>query len=157
MHENSLHECLLRCQGQADQLAHYAVYPRIYVSACFSVSFTAAYPLERIELLHPSHDSLLICACIFSAYHGLKAKIRAFGPDSDLDYSGNWFLFARLFNVEAIQCGLCGTLFSPVKFESFWAQDSGNSDPADHISFFASSFGGTSDELSSLCILPHRS
>ena len=83
------------------------------------------------------------CACIFSAYHGLKAKIRALGPDSDLDYSSNWFLFAQLFKAETVKCGLRGTLLSPVKFENSSAQDSGNSDSADRsfLGPFAPSVG----------------
>ena len=84
MHEDLLHECLLGCPDQADKLAHYVMCPRIYATALFFVSSTSSNPLERIGLLHPSQDSLLICACTFSAYHGLKAKIRASWPDSDL-------------------------------------------------------------------------
>ena len=76
--------------------------------------------MERIGLLHPSHESLLIRACTFSAYHGLKAKNRASSPATDLDNFGSWFLIAQLFNAEAVECGLCGTFFSHVRFESFF-------------------------------------
>ena len=58
-------------------------------------------------------------------------------------------LFAQLFNADAVECGLCNTIFSPVRFESFLAQISGSSDSADHSLFnVPAPVGGTSDELS---------
>ena len=70
--------------------------------------------------MHPTKEHLLICACTFSAYHGLKAKISAFGPDRDLYTNKDWFLFAQHLNAEAVEFGLCDTLFSPIRFVKFF-------------------------------------
>ena len=135
MHESTMHDCLLGFPEQPDKLTHYVMCPRIFSAASFNVRSTSADPLVRIGLLHPSKENLLICACTFSAYHGLKAKIRAFGPDRDLDSNKDWFLFAQHFNSEAVECGLCDTLFSPIRYDSFLEQHSGPHESADH-SFF---------------------
>jgi hypothetical protein len=49
-------------------------------------------------------------------------KIMATDHESEMYYSD--MFFAQLFNAEAVECGLCDTLFSPVRFESFLAQNS---------------------------------
>jgi hypothetical protein len=49
-------------------------------------------------------------------------KIIATDHESEMYYSD--MFFAQLFNAEAVECGLCDTLFSPVRFESFLAQNS---------------------------------
>jgi hypothetical protein len=69
----------------------------------------------------------MTCACIFSGYHGLKAHIRTLGPDVDMDYPANWCLFAQHVNAEAVECGLCNSLFSPSRFNSFLIQSADSS------------------------------
>merc|ERR1712129_481930 len=119
MSEPVLHSCSLCCENQPDRLAHYVVCPRIFAASLFSIPSTSANPLERIGIQHTSKASLMTYGCIFSGYHGPKAHIRTLGPDVDMDYSANWRVFAQHVNAEAVECGLCATLFSPLYFDSF--------------------------------------
>ena len=123
MHKPTLFPCLLVCAGAQDYLSHYVQCPRVYAASKFVVSDTSAEPLIRLGLVHPHKGSLLICACVFSGYHGLKASIRnASSATSDLDFWSNWCLFAQHFNAEAVRCGLSATLFAPSRFLEFLHQ-----------------------------------
>ena len=119
MSEPVLRSCLLGCRNQPDKVAHYVMCPRIFAATVYNIPATSADPLERIGILHTTKESLMTCACIFSGHHGLKAHIRTLGPDADMDYPANWCLFAQHVNAEAVECGLCNTLFSPSQFNSF--------------------------------------
>ena len=48
-------------------------------------------------------------------------KIVATDHESEMYYSD--MFFAQLFNAEAVECGLCDTLFSPVRFERFFGAE----------------------------------
>ena len=62
MHESTMHSCLLGCPDQPDKLAHYVMCSRIFAAVKFLVPATSANPLERLGLLHPTQNSLLISA-----------------------------------------------------------------------------------------------
>ena len=119
MHEPQLLGCLLGCEGQPDKLSHYVQCPRVYAAATFVIPDTSDDPLIRIGLKFVSKRSLGISACIFTGYHGLKAKIRCNSTPSDMDYFSNWCLFAQHCNAEAVECGLCSTLFASDSFLCF--------------------------------------
>ena len=119
MHEPQLLGCLLGCEGQPDKLSHYVHCPRVFAAAKFVSPETSDDPLIRLGLKQSSKLSLTISACIFTGYHGLKAKIRCNNNSSDMDYFSNWCLFAQHCNAEAVECGLCSTLFAPDSFLCF--------------------------------------
>ena len=75
--------------------------------------------LIRIGLKSTSKLSLGISACIFTGDHGLNAKICCNNTPSDMDYFSNWCLFAQHCNAEAVECGLCSTLFASDSFLCF--------------------------------------
>jgi len=111
--------CLLGCTGEPDSLAHYLMCPRIYACVQFVLPDTHEDPLIRIGLRSPSRESLLCTACMFHAYHALKAKINsvfdACIPDYT-DYTHYWIFYAQSFSAEAGEHGLTSTLFDPDSF-----------------------------------------
>ena len=71
------HNCLLGCPSEPDSLARYLVCPRIYACMRFVVPGTNPDPLTRCGLCNPSKANLLSTACMFYAYHALKAKMNS--------------------------------------------------------------------------------
>ena len=123
-------KCIVGCAEEPDDLRHYLQCPRIFASVCFNIPGTSDNPLIRCGIQNASNNSLLIISCIFSAYHAVKAKIRASGSADHIDFAHYWHLFGQHFNAEAIECGLCDTLYSSAKFESFLNENSGPQHPS---------------------------
>ena len=117
-----LHNCLLGCAGEADSLSHYLQCPRIFAAICFVFPEANADPLVRCGLRSPTKRNLQMCACVFSAYHALKNRVRSeFDtclPD-DLDFYPYWRLFAQSLAAEAVERRLTSSLFSSASFASF--------------------------------------
>ena len=117
-----LHMCLLGCSDGSDRLSHYVQCPRIYATSKFVCEETPPCPLQRLGLLLPRKQNLLLVACAFEAYHALKNDIRNRFDASNLDmidYNSNWIFFARHFSAAAVERLLLRALFNPLQFNSF--------------------------------------
>ena len=116
------HCCLLGCTGEPDSLAHYLMCPRFFACMRFVVPRTSDDPLIRCGLCAPSKESLMATACMFYAYHALKARINS-EFDSCIpqlvDMIPFWIFFAQSFSAEAGERGLTCTLFDPTSFLNF--------------------------------------
>ena len=93
-----------------------------YIQECIIDTPSPSCPLQRLGLLLPQKQNLLLVACAFDAYHALKNDIRNRFDVSNLhmiDYHSNWFFFARHFAAEAVARSLVQAHFDPLQFESF--------------------------------------
>ena len=108
------HNCLLGCPSEPDSLAHYLMCPRIFACMQFVVPSTSGDPLTRCGLCNPSKVSFLSTACMFFAYHALKARINS-QFDSCIphfvDMNPYWIYFAQSFSAVAGERSLSSTLF----------------------------------------------
>ena len=128
MHEDTLHNCLLGCSGQPDSLAHYVQCPHLFALQRFLLQDCSPDPLIRLGLIYPSVDTCKAISCTFSAYHAVKATIRALQLNNatiSSDFSSghalrsNWSVFAQSFSAEAGELSVQCRAFSLPKFLSF--------------------------------------
>ena len=77
MTEDMLHNCLLCCPDQPDNTEHYLQCPHVFAFNLCSNPSTGPDPIVRLGLINPDLNDLKYICCNFSAYHALKAKIRA--------------------------------------------------------------------------------
>ena len=92
----------------------------------FLVRDTSSDPLTRWGLKHPCEKSLKVASCTFSAYHAVKAEIRAnFSPPASFSswtpsrVREHWNLFAQSFLAEAGEAGVDTHAFSFPKYFDF--------------------------------------
>ena len=107
MHEDPILPCLLGCRDQKDTLKHYIMCPHVYAFERFLLAEVSSDPLVRFGIKHPSIQSMKISSCLFSAYHAVKAKVRAGVIDVHEDTMTSttirviWSVFAEAFAAEA--------------------------------------------------------
>ena len=109
-----LFNCLLGCEDATDSLSHYLQCPRIFGAFSFLWPETSSDPLVRCGLCNPSKRSLAQVACMFSAYHSIKAEfVRDFEFNASIQVQTDkfWVLFAQSMSTEAVDRALCRTLF----------------------------------------------
>ena len=129
MHEDHERSCLLGCHGKMDDLSHYMQCPYIYAIMNFLIPEVSSDPLLRLGLCNPSPTKLKIVCCMFSAFHGLRAKVNAGIIGEHLDSSTSigdgaslrraWSVFAQLFAAEAGELSIEHRSFSLPKFIAF--------------------------------------
>ena len=116
------HSCLLGCPGEPDSLKHYIMCPRIFACMRFIVPSSSNDPLIRCGLCNPSRESLSATACVFFAYHALKARINSeFSTciPNTVDMTPYVIYFAQSFSAVAGERALTSTLFDPASFLNF--------------------------------------
>jgi len=126
MTEDLILPCLLGCHGHEDSLKHYVMCPHMYAMQQFLIAEeVSSDPLVRIGIKNPSIHSMLINSCLFSAYHAVKAKVRAGLIDLHQDImttqaiQATWSVFADAFKAEAGGLRVHTRAFSLPKFISF--------------------------------------
>ena len=141
MHEDVLLNCLFGCHRQPDSLHHYVQCPHMFALLKFLKHDCSPEPLTRLGLINPNGCCMKVVCCMFSAYHAVKAKVRA-GQITDISaINGNtfssagpalrfaWSVFAQTFAAEAGEFAIQCRAFSLPKFIAFLT--SGGIHPAD--------------------------
>ena len=100
----------------------------LFALTSFLIPATNDEPLVRFGLIHPCPEQCKVVACIFSAYHAVKRKVRESqfthsGNDIDLgsgtSLRNNWTLYAQTFGAEASVHAISTRAFSVQKIISF--------------------------------------
>jgi len=126
MSETPVLDCLLGCECGRDSLSHYVMCPHLYALVGYFFEGTSDDPLIRLGLKSPTISSFKVAACVFSAYHALKAKVRCgqirMQPDSQTKVllRQAWSVFAEALAAEAGECQLSHWSFSLPKFIVFF-------------------------------------
>ena len=99
------------CVHEHDELSHYVMCPKLYFVLLQLRPSTTSNPVERIGLHNPSKDSLLVTACVFSAYHACRRDLRGISlPEAGLFTSAQLErirdVFCRGFKAEADEVSL---------------------------------------------------
>ena len=118
-----LFNCLLGCEDATDSLSHCLQRPRIFGAFSFLWPETSSDPLIRCGLCNPSKRRLAQVACMFSAYHSIKAEfVRDFERNASIQIQTDkfWVLFAQSMSTEAVDRELCRTLFNHARFAQFF-------------------------------------
>ncbi len=122
MHEEVVLPCLFGCSGKTDDLIHYLQCPHLY-ALCNYFFKADSCPLIRIGFRNPTIHNLKLTACVFTAYHVLKAQIRnghLDGMQKDTrTIHAAWSVFANALEAEAGEHRISYTVFSLPKFISF--------------------------------------
>ena len=129
MHEDPLLSCILGCTGQPDSMHHYVHCPHLFALLRYQLQHSSSDPLERLGLINPNHDCLKIVCCTFSAYHAVKAQIRAraiAAPIKETAVNSSslrmcWSVFAQTFQAEAGERAIPCRSFSLPQFIRFLA------------------------------------
>ena len=117
--------CLLGCRDQKDTLKHYIMCPHVYAFQKFLLAEVSSDPLVRFGIKQLSIQSMKISSCLFSAYHAVKAKVRAGVIDVHEDTMTSttirviWSVFAEAFAAEAGGLRAATFAFSFSKFICF--------------------------------------
>ena len=77
MHEDPILPCLRACKDQKDTLKHYIMFPHVFAILGFVPAEVSSNPLVCFGIKDPSIQSMQISSCLFSAYHAVKAQVRA--------------------------------------------------------------------------------
>merc|ERR1712046_77112 len=113
------------CGNRKDRLSHYTRRPHLFAFLSFFFEGFPSDPLIRIGLKSPDPKLFKVLACTFSAYHALKAKVRAgriqMHEDSETKVSLRhaWSVFADVLGTEAGERKLPYRAFSLPKFIHF--------------------------------------
>ncbi len=122
MHEEVILPCLFGCPGKIDMQIHYVQCPHLY-AFCNYFFKSDSCPLVRLGLRNPEIHNLKIVACVFSAYHVMKAQVRdgrLNGMHEDTKTIHNaWSVFADALEAEAGEHRISYTVFSLPRFISF--------------------------------------
>ena len=96
--------------------------PHLFAMTNYFLPGCSCNPLDRLGVTAPTNSCLLTLACVFSAYHALKGKVRAgqipmhetsrTKVNTRLAYS----VFAEAFAAEAGECALHPRSFTLPKF-----------------------------------------
>jgi len=128
MHEDVIHDCLLGCHGQIDSLSHYINCPHLFALQRYLFEGISEDPLVRFGIKHTNPSSLKILSCTFSAYHALKAEVRA-GKINPLSVNWlrcAWSVSANTLKAEAGEMSLHTRAFSLTKFVCFLTSGGGS-------------------------------
>jgi len=125
MHEDPILPCLFGCKDHKDSLPHYVMCPQIFACLMFLFRDISSDPLVRLGIKNPSIQSMNICSCLFSAYHAVKAKVRAGKIHVHAETVTTstlrviWGAFAEVLAAEAGELRVPTRAFSLPKFLSF--------------------------------------
>ena len=125
MHEDPILPCLFGCKDHRDSLPHYVMCPNIYAFQRYLFGDVPSDPLDRFGIKNPSIQSMKISSCLFSAYHAVKAKVRAGRIIVHADAVTTstlrviWGAFAEVLAAEAGELRVATRAFSLPKFISF--------------------------------------
>ena len=113
--------CVLGCSVVSDSLNHYVNCPHMYAFQNYLFEGCSSDPLIRFGIKHPESQNLKVLSCLFSAYHALKADIRA-GKINVLQSSlvwlnASWSVFANAIKAEAGEMQLATRSFSLPKWD----------------------------------------
>ncbi len=122
MHEEVILPCLFGCSGKNDVLNHYLQCPHLF-ALCNYLFKVDSCPLIRIGFKNPSIHNLKVTACVFTAYHVMKAQVRnglleGMHKDTRTTHAA-WSVFANALEAEAGEHRISYTVFSLPKFISF--------------------------------------
>ena len=94
-----------------------------------ALNTTSTDPPLRLGLVEPDAPNIKSVACTFSAYHGLKLRVRhLFGSGGSLDphepipeiqQSFFWELFAKIYRIEAQELGYPARGFTSNDYRDF--------------------------------------
>ena len=112
--------CLLGCTHGVDEQIHYLQCPHLFAICNY---FFKVDSVTRIGLRNPTINNLRITACVFTAYHMLKAQVRdgllnGMHKDARTIHPA-WSVFADALEAAAGEHHLPFVVFSLPKFISF--------------------------------------
>ena len=122
MHEDETHVCLLGCSDTVDSLTHYIHCPHLYAMQKFLFEDISDDPTVRFGIKSPDSKSFKVISCLFSAYHAVKAKVRAGSiivhheTMKNSTLRATWSVFADAFRAEAGEMRVQTRAFSLPKF-----------------------------------------
>ena len=125
MHEDPILPCLFGCKEHKDSLPHYIMCPHIYAFQRYLFGDVSSDPLDRFGIKNPSIQSMKISSCLFSAYHAVKAKVRAGKINVHADAVTTstlrviWGVFAEVLAAEAGELRVATRAFLLPQFMSF--------------------------------------
>ena len=118
MHEDPILECVLGCKDAPDSLSHYISCPHLFALRRFLFDGISGDPSICFGIKSPRIFSFKVMSCTFSAYHALKAEIRA--GEIDMHSEGRlkhaWSVFANVCRTEAGDLHENARAFSLPKF-----------------------------------------